>query len=74
MFTNYMPFNSNTRAFLAWKECVRRNKQLREKLSLPEDNKEDYRMCQGHYKAFVKENLTSTRKELGIKGPKDATI
>jgi len=69
MFTNYMPYSSNTKAFLAWRQCIRNQKELRKKLTLPEDKEEDYRMCRGQYKAYMEENLKATREELGIKGP-----
>lgn len=70
MFTCYMPYTSNTKAFLAWRECIRNQKDLRLKLTLPDDKEEDYRMCRARYKAYMKENLKATRKELGIKDQK----
>jgi len=69
MFTCYMPYTNNTKAFLAWRQCILNNRELREKLSLPDDKEEDYRMCRGRYKAYMKENLKVTRKDLGIKVP-----
>lgn len=68
MFTNYMPYSSNSKAFLAWRECIIKNQKLRKQLALPEDKEEDYRMCRSRYKAYMKESLNKTRKELGIKG------
>tara|TARA_X000000950_G_C13900870_1_gene654838 strand:+ start:411 stop:620 length:210 start_codon:yes stop_codon:yes gene_type:complete len=65
-----MPYTSNTKAFLAWRECIRNQKDLRLKLTLPDDKEEDYRMCRARYKAYMKENLKATRKELGIKDQK----
>jgi len=67
MFTCYMPYSSNTKAFLAWRECILKQRDLRKKLALEEDRQEDYRMCRARYKAYMKENLKVTRKELGIK-------
>mgnify|MGYP001238218731 CR=1 FL=1 len=66
MFTNYMPYTSNTKAFLAWRQCILDNREVREKLALPEDNEEDYRMCRGRYKAYMKQSLENKRKELQI--------
>lgn len=70
MFTNYMPYTSNTKAFLAWRQCILNQKELRLRLSLPDDKEEDYKMCRGRYKAYMKENLKATRKDLGIKEQK----
>ena len=73
MFTCYMPYTSSTKAFLAWRQCILNNRELREQLALPDDKQEDYRMCRGRYKAYMKENLKATRKDLGIKGPESNT-
>ena len=66
MFTNYMPYNPTSNAFLAWKRCLTKNQQLRQALTLPNDKEEDMRMCQKHYKAHMKEALKIRRKELRI--------
>ncbi len=66
MFTNYMPYSSNTKAFLAWRQCILNNQELRKELALPDDKEEDYRMCRGRYKAYMKESLKNKRKELQI--------
>lgn len=70
MFTNYMPYSSNSKAFLAWRQCIVNNQKLRKQLALPEDKEEDYRMCRSRYKAYMKESLNTRRKELGIKDKK----
>ena len=66
MFTNYMPYNPSTNAFLAWKKCLSKNAELREKLTLPEDKEEDMRMCKKHYVAHMEQALKIRRKELQI--------
>jgi hypothetical protein len=67
MFTNYMPYNPTTNAFLAWKKCLSKNVELREKLTLPQDKDEDMRMCRKHYETYMNEALKIRRKELHIK-------
>ena len=66
MFTNYMPYTSNTKAFLAWRKCISNNQKLRKQLALPEDKREDYRMCRDRYKLYMKASLKQKRKELHI--------
>lgn len=70
MFTNYIAYDLNTKAFKAWRECILKNRELRKKLTLPDDTYEDYRMCRDRYKDYMKDNLKKRRKELGIKDDK----
>ena len=66
MFTCYMPYTSNTKSFLSWRQCIISNQELRKELALPDDKNEDYRMCRSRYKAYMKESLKNKRKELQI--------
>lgn len=54
-----------------WKDCVKRQQEFRKQLALPDDSDEDYRMCRWRYRAYIKANLRTVRKELGIKGARD---
>lgn len=56
MFTNYMPYNSKTKAFVAWRTCLQKSKELRKKLSLPKDIDEDKHVCKKYYKAYMNGN------------------
>jgi len=66
MFFNYMPYNPNTKAFLAWRQCIQNDREVRKELTLPlPKNKEEHmRMCRSKYKAYMK--LENKRKELQI--------
>jgi len=66
MFTCYMPYTSNTTAFLAWRKCMLDNQKLRKQLTLPDDKEEDYQMCRSRYKAYMRQSLKNKRKELQI--------
>jgi hypothetical protein len=45
-----------SQAFLAWKECLRANRTLRNHLSVPQDDEEDHRMCRERYTAYMCQN------------------
>ncbi len=47
-----MPQKETTRAYLKWRDCLKRNKELRKKLALPEDNKEDRKTCLVRYMEY----------------------
>lgn len=51
-----MPKPPKSQAFLAWKECLRANRTLRNRLSVPPDDEEDHRMCRERYKAYMYQN------------------
>ena len=55
-----------SKAFTHWRDCIKRQKELRKQLTLPENNAEDYRMCRNRYRAYMKVTLNSVRQELGI--------
>lgn len=64
MLLYMFPVMSNppkSQAFLAWKECLRANRTLRNHLSVPKDDEEDHRMCRERYRAYMyqikKENV-----------------
>lgn len=42
-----------SKAFLYWRDCVRRQQEVRKKLALPDDEREDKIMCDGLYKTYL---------------------
>lgn len=52
--TNEMPLWLHSSHYLhKYKECLRRQAELRKALALPKDEKEDHEFCKQHYKHYV---------------------
>ena len=41
--------NTTSYSYLSWRECLKRNKELRKKLAIEENIKEDKEMCRRLY-------------------------
>ena len=47
-----MPQKETTIAYLKWRDCLKRNRELRKKLALPKDDREDKKMCLARYREY----------------------
>lgn len=57
-----MAQKETTKAYLKWRECLKRNKELRKSLALPNDDREDKKMCLQRYREY----FDSTRSNMLI--------
>lgn len=55
---------STKKAYMAWRECIAKDIELRDKLAVQQDRRETYTACRDYYKIYMKKALYMKRKEL----------
>lgn len=54
-----MPQKETTKAFFKWRDCLKRNRELRKKLALPPNDREDKKMCLARYREYFDSTLAN---------------
>lgn len=55
------------KAYMAWRECIAKDIELRDKIAVQQDRHETYKACRDYYKIYMNKALHMKRKELGIR-------
>lgn len=50
--------------YTAWRECIAKDIELRNKLAIKQNKYETYKVCRDYYKIYMKKALHFKRKEL----------
>ena len=49
-----------TKSFEIWRDCLKRNKDLRNKLALEENDREDRKMCLNRYRSYFESTKSNS--------------
>lgn len=57
--------NPTTYAYISWRDCLKKQENLRKELALPADKKEDEDMCRYAYRIYFKSTLKHMKTKCG---------